>query len=323
MNLLFAQYFKPKYKLLDWIDKEKLEWNTLSLNPNAIEMFEGNEEKLIWHRVVKLENAISFIKKNLNRLDDLAWLKLNTNSNAINILLSNKNKINISKLCKNKSKDAIIILEEYINKFGQYDEKINIFSLYKNPSAVDILNKYYVNKNNHSHFIERSYSALMLYNPNFMQIDILSNDINYILKHNTIIGLIENQNEELKPLLIQYIDYAIDQKLYASMSKSICICEIYIDKLHIFDNNGYLIDPSKTFMIDWRYISKNPYAIKIIEKNLDKINWTYVSQNPSAIHILKANKNKINWCFFSLNPSIFEKTWHHIDINIIDKILAI
>ena len=39
---------------------------------------------------------------------------------------------------------------------------------------------------------------------------------------------------------------------------------------------------------DWSYaISRNPNAIHLIEKNLDKISWTEVSTNPNAISLLE------------------------------------
>jgi hypothetical protein len=35
------------------------------------------------------------------------------------------------------------------------------------------------------------------------------------------------------------------------------------------------------------YLSANPNAIPILEKNLDKVNWSSLSRNPNAIPILK------------------------------------
>ena len=40
---------QPIWKLRDWIDIEKLNWNMLSLNPNAIELLEQNEDKINWY----------------------------------------------------------------------------------------------------------------------------------------------------------------------------------------------------------------------------------------------------------------------------------
>ena len=58
--------------------------------------------------------------------------------------------------------------------------------------------------------------------------------------------------------------------------------------------------------LDWLYLSLNPNAIDLLEKNQDKIDWSYLSENPNAIHLLEKNFNKIDWIFLSLNPKIFE-----------------
>ena len=36
------------YKLLDWVDINKLDWKSLSLNPNAIELLKENQDKINW-----------------------------------------------------------------------------------------------------------------------------------------------------------------------------------------------------------------------------------------------------------------------------------
>jgi len=39
---------KPLYKLLDWIDINKINWESLSSNPNAIPLLEKNPDKINW-----------------------------------------------------------------------------------------------------------------------------------------------------------------------------------------------------------------------------------------------------------------------------------
>ena len=56
----------------------------------------------------------------------------------------------------------------------------------------------------------------------------------------------------------------------------------------------------------WCHISLNPNAISLLEKYPDKIEWDMLSENPNAIHLLEKNKDKINWYNFSANPSIFK-----------------
>jgi hypothetical protein len=55
--------------------------------------------------------------------------------------------------------------------------------------------------------------------------------------------------------------------------------------------------------VRWDCLSGNPNAIHILEKNLDKVNWDWLSKNPNAIHILEKNVDKVCWECLSLNPN--------------------
>jgi hypothetical protein len=46
-----------------------------------------------------------------------------------------------------------------------------------------------------------------------------------------------------------------------------------------------------------------------------KIYWNYLSLNPAAIHLLEKNKDKIDWYILSLNPSIFTYDYERIKKN--------
>ena len=54
--------------------------------------------------------------------------------------------------------------------------------------------------------------------------------------------------------------------------------------------------------MNWWYLSENPNAIPILEKNLDKVDWCALSKNPNAIHLLfsldegKMLKNMKEFC---------------------------
>jgi hypothetical protein len=39
---------EDNYGLLDWINIEMLDWNELSLNPNAIQLLEANQNNINW-----------------------------------------------------------------------------------------------------------------------------------------------------------------------------------------------------------------------------------------------------------------------------------
>ena len=55
--------------------------------------------------------------------------------------------------------------------------------------------------------------------------------------------------------------------------------------------------------VNWDYLSRNPNAIHILEKNLDKVYWDILSGNPNAIPILEKNLDKVNWEYLSINPN--------------------
>ena len=46
------------YTLLSWIDINKLDWNSLSRNPNAIDLLEANRDKIDWMYLSANCNAI-------------------------------------------------------------------------------------------------------------------------------------------------------------------------------------------------------------------------------------------------------------------------
>jgi len=82
--------------------------------------------------------------------------------------------------------------------------------------------------------------------------------------------------------------------------------------IHILENN---ID-----CVDWIELSSNPNpnAIRLLEKNLDKVNvcWSKISANPNAIRILEKNLDKVVWCELSANPNaigILEKNLDKVD----------
>jgi hypothetical protein len=50
------------YKLLNWIDKDKINWGLLSENPNAIQYLEKNQDKLIG--IIYQEIQMQFIYLN-------------------------------------------------------------------------------------------------------------------------------------------------------------------------------------------------------------------------------------------------------------------
>ena len=81
----------PPYKLLDWIDIDKLDWVELSKNPNAIHLLEQNPDKICWKHLSRNPNAVFLLEENQDKID---WAMLSRNPHALSILEINKARIN-------------------------------------------------------------------------------------------------------------------------------------------------------------------------------------------------------------------------------------
>jgi hypothetical protein len=57
------------YKLLGWINPIKLNWYSLSSNPNAILLLEQNKDKIDWRNLSLNPNAISLLEQNQDKID--------------------------------------------------------------------------------------------------------------------------------------------------------------------------------------------------------------------------------------------------------------
>ena len=101
---------RPIWKLRDWIDIKKLNWNILSLNSNAIHLFKENPEKLLWDNdnsktinwnlISFNPDAIELLEQNVDKIN---WSYLSGNPNAIHLLRQNPDKICWGYLSENPS----------------------------------------------------------------------------------------------------------------------------------------------------------------------------------------------------------------------------
>ena len=89
-----------KYELLDWIDIDKLNWDLLSSNPNAIQLLSKNKEKIKWYLLSSNPNAINLLKNNPDKID---WHLLSQNPNDIDLLKNNPDKIDWDYISLNPS----------------------------------------------------------------------------------------------------------------------------------------------------------------------------------------------------------------------------
>ena len=75
---------KPIYKLCDWVSVNKLSYELLSKNPNAIDLLEQNLDKINWRYLSmnKNPNVIHLLEQNQ---DKISWTWLSTNPNIFEI----------------------------------------------------------------------------------------------------------------------------------------------------------------------------------------------------------------------------------------------
>ena len=113
-----------KKNLLEFLKEnpEKIDWYSLSSNPNAIELLKENKELIDWDQLSQNPNAIELLKANPENIN---WNLLSLNYNAIELLKENPEKINWN--CLSKNRNAIEILEKN-------QDKINWVLLSSNPS---------------------------------------------------------------------------------------------------------------------------------------------------------------------------------------------
>ena len=79
----FAEILPSKYVLLDWIDKDKLDWDCLSENSNAIDLLKENPNKINWKLLSNNPNAIDLLKERIEYEKTLADEELDELENKI------------------------------------------------------------------------------------------------------------------------------------------------------------------------------------------------------------------------------------------------
>jgi hypothetical protein len=253
----YKTIFKIKYKLKDWIPPEKLDWENLSLNPNAIEMLKENPDKIEWGYLASNPNAIDLLKANLDKIE---WGYLSENPSAIELLEEKINRENE-------------MSKEYLETLHHF-EKINWKLLSGNPNAIELLKEnldeiYWplLSKNQHPYAIE-----LLKENQDKINWKWLSQNTN----PNAIELLKANRNKinwkrlSGNPSAIELLKDNLTKIDWGSLSKN---------------THPYAIELLKAnrYKINWKRLSgnPNPEAIELLKDNLTKINWNRLSENPA------------------------------------------
>ena len=287
-----------KYVLRDWIDKDKLNWEYVAFNPNAIDFLEENYNNIEWFELAENPNAIDLLEKNPTKIN---WYRVSLNPNAIKLLEKNPNKIDWDHLSGNPN--AIHLLKKRLKLEKLYGDdfantnRINWYSLSSNPNAIDLL------------------KAQIKYEES-LQHKLRGWDLNikweYLCLNPKAIKLLENN-----PNKINWDNLCLNPKAIELLEKN--PNKINWNNLSANPNAIKLLE-KKPHMINWDNLSSNPNAIKLLEKNQNMINWDYLSANKNAIDLIKERieyertlsqkqyndlQSKIDWRNLSRNPLIF------------------
>lgn len=130
-----------KTKAMKFLEKhpELIKYDALSRNKYAIHILKANPDKINWNAFSRKVDDANFLMDNYSKIN---WngLSGNKNDEIYDIIVQNLDKINWHILCTNRSKKIMKYLEEIIE---DNIDKVCWYSLEMNPSAINILNKYY------------------------------------------------------------------------------------------------------------------------------------------------------------------------------------
>ena len=280
----YKKTFKTKYVLKDWVLElddddtdvylDDIDWESLSSNPNAIDLLQKYSYKINWSWLSGNTNprAIEMLKTHSHLID---WRVLSANPAAIDMLKNKiekeskmnerqleklKDKIDWDMLSQNPNPEAIKILKAN-------PDNINLDFLSANPAAIDIL------KAN-------------------------TDDISWY-------ELSANTNPEAIELLKTKF-YKINWELLSANPAGIDLLKTYPGniKWNYLSQNPNAIKMLKKKIDEENKMSE--YKLEDLE-DFQKISWEMLSSNPNAIDLLEANKNKTRLRWLSENPAIFDE----------------
>jgi methionine-rich copper-binding protein CopC len=253
---------------------DDIDWESLSSNPNAIDLLQKYSYKINW-----------------------SWLSGNTNPRAIEMLKTHSHLIDWRVLSANPA--AIDMLKNKIEKESKMNERQleklkdkidwDMLSQNPNPEAIKILKANPDNIN--LDFLSANPSA----------IDILKANVDDISWYE----LSANTNPEAIELLKTKF-YKINWELLSANPAGIDLLKTYPGniKWNYLSQNPNAIKMLKKKIDEENKMSE--YKLEDLE-DFQKISWEMLSSNPNAIDLLEANKNKTRLRWLSENPAIFDE----------------
>jgi hypothetical protein len=217
-----------------------------------------------WYMILRNPHTIGIIQDNIDLVD---WKVICYNENAIPLIQNfintapeNIDKLNWSVLCSNPN--AIPIIEQFIN-----DSRINWSTLSSNKHAIPLISQ-------PEHYCKINWNALS--------------------KNENAIHLLEQNKDKIDWLNICDNPNAFHLLKEFTNNFETNLPQLDWEKLSINKIAPQIIQscPFMLNFVKWKFLSGNPYAMDIIEQNLEHVNWTSLCCNPNAIKLLEKHKNK-------------------------------
>lgn len=268
-------------KMRDWIDTTKLNYSTLSKNPNSFKISRHNLMNLIHCNNHQLNNYY------------INWILLVNDHETLQIIENNINKC-ISKIIMYKC-EYNIKLANLIDKYFSLDRRLghNIYYIYTNPNCINALKK-----TKYDEYFKLDVKQLV-YNSNEEALKILESNIDLLHDGCWMVMLEENSNKKYIAHLIKkyYDNMPMQAKYMATLNPYV----VDLIKEKINNNDMEFIDPV--------YISSNENIISILENKPELIHYWALSDNINykAIKLLENNLDKIkDYNRFLMNPTMIQ-----------------
>lgn len=290
----------------------KVDWEYLSMNPNAIELLRANPSKIDWRALSKNPEAIELLKervayekslgleeynKLLNRIN---WLSLSKNPNAIELLKANPSKIHQGSLSENSG--AADLLEAN-------PDNIHWGFLSANAGAFKIIIDEYKRNPKSARINWDGLSS----NTDTKAFGLFEDNLDKIHWGNLC------QNTNKKAIMLLELRYKINSGNYTPLIYK--TRESFLSKAIQFlekKKNKKIKEPtSRDWWLDWKHLSANPEAMDILnaeykrDSKKNEIVLSALCKNPNAMDIIlkeiKAGRINNEWQLRELatNPSIF------------------
>jgi hypothetical protein len=257
--------FRPEYVVHDQIN-----WWALSKNENAIDVLETHLECVDWNGLVYNTHldAVHFLEKNIEQLNEYDWLQFSANPNATPLLEKNITKVSWYYLLQNPT--AIELIRRNLHNLHWMD----LTTVTLNPNFKEL-------------WLEPKIQQVLSLAPAWSGLSSNKHMVDVLEQH---LDKIQWAHLSMNPNAIHLLEKhpnKIHWK-YLSMNPSPHVLSLLAANIE---------------KINWHYASSNPGTIPLLEKHMDKIDWGELSKNPNAIPLLEKHMDKIDWNNIAINPN--------------------